>query len=92
MTLKKSTSVACVTQKSTRQRAIKARLKLQGEIQVLKDLAFLKAHVKMTPRQERLVDEAIHKASEVIAIYSDQYARAATELIASTSTASLGVD
>lgn len=60
-----------------------ARVALQKEIALVKDLAFLKAHTRLTPKQLVMVDEAIGRASDVVSFYSEQYVRAATELMAS---------
>lgn len=84
MVAKKETgAVAHVSLASTRRRVTQARLALQRELRVVKDLAFLKAHTKLTPRQENVIDDAVRKASDVVTIYAEQYIRAATELIAS---------
>lgn len=78
----KRESGTVVTVHSTKRRVTQARAALQREVALVKDLSFLKAHARLTPKQLVLVDEAISKAADVVALYSDQYVRAATELIA----------
>lgn len=79
---KRKGGVALISWKDVELRIKATRTKLQDEIQLVKDLTFLKAHAKLLPRQEQAVDEAIYKANEVVAIFAEEYGRAVTELIA----------
>lgn len=76
-------SVTHITREGSKKRVTEARLALQREITLVRDLTFLKTHVRLTPKQLATLDEAILRATDVVTYYSEQYIRAATELVAS---------
>ncbi len=76
-------TVARVTQEGARRRIAKARVALQSEVRLVKDLQFLKT-LRLTVIEEDALDKAIRKAASVSLIYSEQYVRAVVELLALT--------
>lgn len=80
---KKHEGVIYVSRDQTRKRLTRARLALQREIQLVKDLLFLKSHAKLTPQQDVAVETSLRAASDIVALYAEQYGQAAIEMIAS---------